>query len=82
MLVIVGILVVIGSVLGGYLMEGGALGVLIQPVELIIIGGAAVGSLLISTSPVVASSRGTSSPRSSLRSRASCRCERAAPISS
>ena len=53
MLVIVGILVVIGSVLGGYLMEGGALGVLIQPAELIIIGGAAVGSLLISTSPVV-----------------------------
>jgi chemotaxis protein MotA len=48
-MVIVGILVVIGSVLGGYLMEHGVLGVLIQPAELVIIGGAALGTVLIST---------------------------------
>lgn len=48
MLVIIGIFVVIGCVFGGYLMEGGHLGVLIQPIELMIIGGAAAGSLLIS----------------------------------
>jgi chemotaxis protein MotA len=53
MFVIIGFLVVIGSVVGGYLMEGGALAVLAQPSEFIIIGGAAVGSLLISTPPSV-----------------------------
>lgn len=47
MLVIVGILIVIGAVVGGFLMEKGPLMVLVQPSELIIIGGAAVGTLLI-----------------------------------
>jgi len=47
MLVIVGFLVVTISVVGGYLLEGGAIGVLWQPIELLIIGGAALGSLLI-----------------------------------
>jgi chemotaxis protein MotA len=47
MFVIVGILVVIGAILGGYLLEHGNLLVLIQPAELIIIGGAALGTLLI-----------------------------------
>ena len=51
MFVIIGIVVVIGSVVGGYLMEGGALAVLAQPSEFIIIGGAALGGLLISTPP-------------------------------
>ena len=45
----VGILLVLGAVLGGYLMEGGEVGVLIQPAELVIIMGAALGSVLIST---------------------------------
>ena len=49
MLLIVGALVVLGSVAGGYMMHGGALAVLWQPSELLIIGGAAIGSLLIST---------------------------------
>ena len=49
MLVIVGSLVVLGAVIGGYLMAGGALGVLVQPAELVVIGGAAAGSLIIST---------------------------------
>jgi chemotaxis protein MotA len=44
---IVGILVVLGAVLGGYLMEKGNLLVLLQPAELLMIGGAAVGTLLI-----------------------------------
>jgi chemotaxis protein MotA len=49
MLVIVGFVVVIGGVLGGFLMAGGALGVLNQPSEFVVIGGAALGSLLVST---------------------------------
>jgi len=53
MLVIVGALLVIGSVAGGYLMEGGKPLVLNQPAEFIIIGGAALGSLLIGTPPSV-----------------------------
>jgi chemotaxis protein MotA len=44
---IIGILVVFGAVVGGYLMEHGNLKVLIQPAELIIIGGAAAGTVLI-----------------------------------
>jgi len=44
---IIGIVVVIGAIVGGYLMEHGNLKVLIQPAELIIIGGAALGTLLI-----------------------------------
>lgn len=38
----------IASVLGGFAMAGGHMGVLIQPNELIVIGGAAVGVLVIS----------------------------------
>jgi chemotaxis protein MotA len=49
MLLIVGAIVVLASVAGGYLMEGGHLVVLNQPAEFIIIGGAAVGSMLIGT---------------------------------
>ena len=41
MFAIIGIVVVIGAIVGGYLMEHGNLKVLIQPAELIIIGGAA-----------------------------------------
>jgi chemotaxis protein MotA len=44
---IIGILVVFGAVVGGYLMEKGNLMVLVQPAELVIIGGAAVGTVLI-----------------------------------
>ena len=49
MLLIVGALIVFGSVAGGYLMHGGSLLALNQPSEFIIIGGAAIGSLLIAT---------------------------------
>ena len=47
MFAIIGILVVFGAVLGGYLMEHGHLRVLLQPAELLIIGGAATGTVLI-----------------------------------
>ena len=46
MFAIVGILLVFGAVIGGFLMEKGHIQVLIQPAELIILGGAAVGTLL------------------------------------
>jgi len=47
MFAIIGILVVFGCVVGGYLMEHGNLRVLIQPAELLIIGGAASGTVLV-----------------------------------
>jgi chemotaxis protein MotA len=47
MFVIIGIVVVFGAVVAGYLMEHGNLKVLVQPAELVIIGGAAVGTVLI-----------------------------------
>jgi chemotaxis protein MotA len=45
---IIGIVVVFGCILAGYLMEHGPLKVLVQPAEVIIIGGAALGTVLIS----------------------------------
>ena len=47
MFAILGILLVFGAVLGGFLMEKGHIEVLIQPAELLIIGGAAIGTLLV-----------------------------------
>ncbi len=47
MFVIIGALIVVGSVLGGYLLSHGKLPILFQPFELLIILGAAVGTLLI-----------------------------------
>jgi chemotaxis protein MotA len=61
MFVIIGMLLVIGAIVGGYLMEHGNLLVLMQPAELVIIGGAAVGTLLIGNplSIVVAIAKGS-----------------------
>jgi chemotaxis protein MotA len=47
MFVIIGIVVVLGSVIGGYLLEHGNINLLFQPVELLIIGGAATGGFII-----------------------------------
>src|SRR3954451_20062107 len=47
MFAIIGIVIVFGSIIGGFLMEKGPLMVLVQPAELVIIGGAAIGTLLI-----------------------------------
>lgn len=49
MLLVVGAVIVLASVAGGYLMHGGNMLVLWQPTELLIIGGAGIGSLLIGT---------------------------------
>src|ERR1700758_1569529 len=48
MFAIIGIVVVFGCIVGCYLMEHGNLRALLQPAELMIIGGAAMGTLLIS----------------------------------
>jgi chemotaxis protein MotA len=47
MFAIIGIVIVFGCIVAGYLMEHGNLRVLVQPAELVIIGGAAVGTVLI-----------------------------------
>jgi chemotaxis protein MotA len=49
MFVIIGFLVVVVCVVGGYTMAGGNMVLLIQPAEFVIIGGAAIGSVLISS---------------------------------
>lgn len=48
MFVIIGYVIVVGAVLGGFLMAGGHLGVLMQPNEVIIIVGAALGAFVVS----------------------------------
>lgn len=47
MFAIIGMLVVLAAVVGGFLMEHGPIRVLMQPSELLIIGGAAIGTLLV-----------------------------------
>ena len=47
MFAIIGIVVVFLSIIGGFLMEKGKLLVLLQPSEMVIIAGAAVGTLVI-----------------------------------
>lgn len=48
---IVGIVLVFGAIVAGYLMEKGNLRVLLQPAELLIIGGAAIGTVLVANPP-------------------------------
>jgi len=47
MISIIGIVIVLGAIAGGYLMEHGKFLVLVQPAELVIIFGAAVGTVVI-----------------------------------
>jgi len=47
MFIIIGFIVVIGSVLGGFVLSHGQIGALWQPYELLIIGGAAAGAFLV-----------------------------------
>jgi len=54
MFVIIGIVVVLACVFGGFLLEGGHMAVLFQPIELLIIGGAALGSFFISSPKSIA----------------------------
>src|SRR6476620_6056102 len=47
MSVIVGFIIVVASVFGGYVLSGGHIAALYQPLELLIIGGAAVGAFVL-----------------------------------
>jgi chemotaxis protein MotA len=47
MFAVIGIVLVFGAVIGGFLMEKGHLTVLLQPAELLIIGGAGIGTLMV-----------------------------------
>jgi flagellar motor component MotA len=47
MFAIIGIFMVFGAVIGGFLMEKGHIAVLLQPAELLLIAGAATGTLLV-----------------------------------
>jgi chemotaxis protein MotA len=47
MFAVVGIVLVFAAVIGGFLMEKGQIAVLLQPAELLIIAGAATGTLLV-----------------------------------
>jgi chemotaxis protein MotA len=51
MFAIIGILIVFGAVIGGFLMEKGHIAVLVQPAELLILVGAAIGTLLVANPP-------------------------------
>lgn len=62
MLAIIGILVVIGSVLGGFAMVKGPFATLFQPAELVTIFGAATGTALISTPIKVLKALGAAMP--------------------
>jgi chemotaxis protein MotA len=53
MLFIVGFLIVVGSVIGGYMAGGGHLGVLWMPFEFVIIFGASLGAFIISNPSTV-----------------------------
>ncbi|MCS7315617.1 MAG: flagellar motor stator protein MotA [Bryobacterales bacterium] len=53
MTVILGLVIVIASVLGGYLLAHGKLLVLVQPAEFVVILGAATGALVAANPPVV-----------------------------
>ena len=53
MLVIVGYIAIFVSVFGGFALAGGHLGSLWQPVEVLMIGGGALGAMLIASGPKV-----------------------------
>ena len=53
MLIIIGYIVILLSVFGGFALSGGHLAAVFQPLELLIIGGAAVGSFIVGNSGTV-----------------------------
>jgi chemotaxis protein MotA len=53
MLVIIGFVLVIGCVVGGFALAGGHVSVLWQPIEVLIIAGAALGSFIANNTPKV-----------------------------
>jgi chemotaxis protein MotA len=55
MLVIVGYLVAIGCIFGGYVIHGGSMGVILHalPTEILVIGGGALGAFIVNNQPKV-----------------------------
>lgn len=53
MFLIIGVVVVMGSIIAGFTMAGGQIGVLIQISEFIVIGGAGLGSIIIGNPPQI-----------------------------
>jgi chemotaxis protein MotA len=53
MLVVVGYIIILGSVFGGFVMSGGHIGSMAQPLELLMIGGAAIGAFIVGNSKKV-----------------------------
>jgi chemotaxis protein MotA len=49
MVLIIGLVIVFGAVIGGFMMAGGELMILNQPAEFVVIGGAALGALIVGT---------------------------------
>lgn len=49
MFAIIGMIIVTVAIIGGYLMEHGNMAMLLQPAELVIIGGAAVGAFVVAS---------------------------------
>ena len=49
--IIIGYVLILGALFGGFAMGGGHLGSLLQPVELLMIGGAAVGAFVVGNTP-------------------------------
>src|SRR5476649_1706652 len=47
MLQILGVMIVLGSIFGGFALEGGAFNQIWQPVELLVISGAGIGALVL-----------------------------------
>lgn len=47
MLVIIGYTIILASIFGGFALAGGHLAAIFQPIELLIIGGAAIGSVVV-----------------------------------
>ena len=50
MLVVVGYLIILGSVFGGFVLAGGHMAAMAQPLELLMIGGAAAGAFVVGNS--------------------------------
>ena len=50
MLVFLGYIVILGSVFGGFIISGGHIAAMLQPIELLMIGGAALGSFIVGNS--------------------------------
>lgn len=63
MLIIIGYLIILLCVFGGFALSGGHLPAVFQPLELLIIGGAAVGAFIVGNSVTVLKSVGKALPQ-------------------